>query len=93
LQRKLAAGLWADYAHFTQLTAGSTIFKYSLRSGDIAGDIFTVGGGDDETPGVAIAADSAVSGHPGTDLRAVFVAGSSTSAGAVQTIRVLGLKR
>lgn len=92
LQRKLISDLWADYAHFTQLAAGSTVFKYSARSTS-AGGITVVGGGTDASPGVVLAANTILSGHPGTDLRAVFVAGASTSAGATQTIRVFGLKR
>jgi hypothetical protein len=92
LQRKLANNLWSDYAHFTQLAAGSTVFKYSARSAS-AGGITVVGGGTDATPGVVLAANTILSGHPGTVLRAVFVAGVSTSAGATQTIRAFGLTR
>lgn len=93
VQRKVASGLWSDIVHFTQLSAGSTVFKYSVRLGlgDPA-DIFTVGGGNDGTPGVALAADTVVPGHPGAEVRAVFVAGASTSAGAAQAIRFLGRK-
>lgn len=91
VQRKLGANLWRDWLHFAQLSAGAAAVKYSVQSGS-DNDIYTVGGGTDASPGVALAADSFVGGHPGTELRVVFVAGTSTSAGAAQTVRVYGWK-
>lgn len=91
VQRKLAANLWRDWIHFPQLAAGSAAVKYSVQSGS-TNDIYPVGGGTDAAPGVALAVDTAVGGHPGTELRVVFVAGAGTSEGAAQTIRVFGWK-
>jgi hypothetical protein len=91
VQRRLGRDLWRDWIHFPQLTAGGAAVKYSVQSGSDA-DIYVVGGGTDASPGVALAADTAVGGHPGSELRVVFVAGSSTSAGAAQTVRVFGWK-
>lgn len=92
LQRKIANDLWRDWAHFTQLAAGAAAVKYALRS-STDNTIRAVGGGSDASPGVALAANTCAGGHPGTELRVVFVAGASTSAGAAQTIRVYGLQK
>jgi hypothetical protein len=94
LQRKLINDVWRDWVHFAQLSAGAAARKLSVRHGDAdPADIITVGGGSDASPGVALAADTIVGGHPGTEIRAIYVGGASTSAGATQTIRVFGLKR
>lgn len=91
LQKKLATNVWRDWIHFAQLSAGAAAVKHSVPPG-YTKDIYTVGGGSDASPGVALAADEFVGGHPGSTIRAVYVAGGSTSAGAAVTIRVLGLK-
>lgn len=91
LQRKLGDDLWRDWLHFPQLSSGAAAVKYSAQSGSNT-DIVVVGGGTDSSPGVALAADTLVGGHPGTEIRAVYVAGASTSAGAAQTIRIYGWK-
>jgi hypothetical protein len=91
VQRKLATNLWRDWIHFTQLAAGGAAVKYSAQpQPDTA--IIVVGGGTDAAPGVALAANTSVGGHPGDTLRLVFVAGAGTSAGAAQTVRVMGWK-
>lgn len=91
LQRKLGDNLWRDWLHFTQLASGAAAVKYSAQSSSST-DIVTVGGGTTAAPGVALAANTFVGGHPGTEIRAVYVAGASTSAGAAQTIRIYGWK-
>lgn len=91
IQRKLGNNLWRDWIHFPQLAAAAAAVKYSVQSGSTT-TIHVVGGGTDAAPGVALEADAAVGGHPGTELRAVYVGGASTSAGAAQTIRVYGWK-
>ncbi len=87
LQRKLATNVWRDWVHFTQLAAGASAVKYCVTPLS-TNAIFIVGGGTDAAPGVALAANTNVGGHPGEIVRIVFVAGASTSAGAAQTIRI-----
>lgn len=87
LQRKLGANEWVDWIHFPQIAAGATK-KYTVSlvgNGDL---ITEVGGGTDAAPGVALAANTAVNVTPGGDVRIVFVAGASTSAGASQKITI-----
>lgn len=91
VQRRLANNLWRDWIHFPQLAAGAAAVKYSVQSGSTT-TITVVGGGTDASPGVALAVNTALGGHPGSELRVVFVAGASTSAGAAQTVRVYGWK-
>jgi hypothetical protein len=93
LQRKVGPNLWVDWAHFAQLAAGAAAIIESLvctpqNSTTVA---TTVTGGTDATPALTIAADSFLGGHPGDVIRAVYVAGASTSAGAAITIHVTGL--
>lgn len=90
IQRKLADDLWRDWIHFPTISAGGGAVKYSVPPG-YTKDIYTVGGGTDASPGIALAADTFVGGHPGNTIRAVYDAGPSTSAGTGVTIRVLGL--
>lgn len=92
VQRKLANNLWRDWIHYTQLAAGGAAVKHSAQSG-CDKSLTVVGGGTDAAPGVALAANAFVGGHPGDELRVVFVAGASTSAGASQTVRVFGWKK
>jgi hypothetical protein len=90
LYRSGATEVWADWCHFAQLAAGTTSYCYHCVGQITAADIVTVGHGTaaDATP--ALAADTHIGGHPGAELRLVFVAGASTSAGASQTIYVFG---
>lgn len=89
LQRKIADDLWADWLHFPQLAAGGAAVRYSAQSGTDK-DIVVVGGGTDASPGPALAANTFVGGCPGTAVRAVYVAGASTSAGAAVNIQITG---
>lgn len=89
LQRKVGTNAWRDWIHFPQLASGAAAVKYAARSQNATG-ITVVGGGTDASPGVALAANTIIGGHPGTDVRAVYVAGASTSAGAAVTVRIYG---
>lgn len=90
LQRQVTTDVWADWLHFTQLTAGAAAVRYSAVSG-YDRQLIAVGVGTDSSPGTpALAAGSFVGGHPGQWLRCVAVAGASTSAGAAITIRITG---
>lgn len=88
LQRKVATDVWRDWVHFTQAGAGAAAAHYQFV---ITGDLTTItagNGGTDSTPAVSLSANSALNILPGEELRWVFVAGASTSAGAVQTVRI-----
>lgn len=87
LQREIAPNVWRDWLHFPQLASGAAAVSYTVPTNGEA-DIYTVGTGTDSTASPALAADSFVGGHPGNRLRAVYVAGASTSAGADITIRI-----
>jgi hypothetical protein len=87
LQRKLGTNEWVDWVHFPQLAAG-TSKKYSFSITGNGASIVEVGGGTDAAPGVALAANTAVDVTPGGDVRIVFVAGTGTSAGASNKIRI-----
>lgn len=92
LQRKVADNVWRDWIHFTQLTAGGSAVKYTVMP-SAPTSITTVGTGTDSAATPALAAAGNAGGHPGTSVRAVYVAGSSTSAGAAIVIRLSGRTR
>ncbi len=88
LQREVGGAqstVWRDWCHFTQAAAAAGIAYYYFSSG-VTTDITAVGNGT--TP--VIAANTFLGGHPGDAVRALYVAGSSTSAGATQTIIITG---
>lgn len=87
LQREvgdLGSGTWRDWLHFPQLAAGAAAVYYSLSTGADK-TIVVVGNGG--TP--ALAVNTFVGGHPGYQLRAYYVAGASTSAGAAVAINIM----
>ena len=91
LQRKTGTNAWIDWAHFPQVAAATTKrFSFSVNAyGQMASNaMFDLGGGTDATPGVSLAANTATNTIPTGDVRAVFVAGGGTSAGATQTITI-----
>lgn len=89
LQREIATNVWADWAHFPQLAAAAAAVNYSCNP-TVTLPIVAIGLGTLAAPGVALAANSCLGGHPGEKVRAVFVSGVGTSAGAAQTIYVTG---
>ena len=90
LQRKIDTDLWADWLHFPQLSAGAAAVKYSAMSGSDK-TIHVVGNTNDAGTGApALAVNTFLGGHPGQFVRAVYVAGASTSAGAAVVIRITG---
>ncbi len=92
LQREVDTNLWADWLHFPQLSAGQAATQYSCQSGSTT-TIHAVEQGTDASAGTpALAVNTFIGGHPGNKLRAVYVAGASTSAGAAQVIKIIGWK-
>ena len=79
---------WRDWLHFPQLAAGASAVFYSAQSGGPGTTITSVGNGT--TPVIAV--NTFLGGHPGAKVRALYVAGVSTSAGAAVTI-VIGAWR
>lgn len=92
IQRKVAANVWVDWVHFTQLAAAAAAVTYSLTfvAAQSASLATATTAGTDSTPAPAIAA-SIVAIHPGNHVRVVYVAGAGTSAGAAQSIALLGM--
>lgn len=80
---------WYDLVHFTQLAAAGVVRTYKATLA-LSTTITTVGKGSVGTPGVALAAATVAAGHWGDLIRAVYVAGASTSAGAPQLIEIFG---
>jgi hypothetical protein len=89
LQRRIGPDAWADWVHFAQLAAGAAAVRYSLMA-NLANSttITTANAGTDATPAVGLAAATFIGGHPGSVVRAVYVAGASTSAGAAVKIYI-----
>jgi hypothetical protein len=78
---------WTDYIHFPQIAAAATAVTYRANPNAWLGTINVVG--KDLVP--ALAANTIAGGLPGDRLRVLYVAGSGTSAGALQKIRVFGV--
>lgn len=82
------ADTWYDWGHFTQLSAAASSVTYQVQPQPNNGAV-AVGSGTSP----ALAADTFLGGYPGDEIRMVFTAGSGTSAGASQTLKVYGLRR
>ena len=102
IQRKIAPNVWVDWAHFPQLSAGGAAAAYSFTvhlqnvgtaaTGTPSATIAAITTrGTDASPTPGLGASTLDLNHPGDMIRAVFVAGASTSAGAAQRITVTGL--
>jgi hypothetical protein len=82
--------VWYDYVHFAQLAAGAAAIKTSYTPA-LPNAIVTIGKSvDPATPVPVLAAASFRGGHPFRYLRSVAIAGAGASAGAAQTITVIG---
>ncbi len=81
---------WFDYIHFPQLASAAAAVKYRVTVPTMGEAGITVIG-KNTTP--VLAANTVVGGLWSDRLRALYVAGASTSAGAVVTISILGYKR
>lgn len=79
---------WYDYAHWTQISAAAAAVTkvWHMHRSIAVSTIATIGSGS--TP--ALAANAINGGAWGNAFRLVYVAGASTSAGAVQTVRLFG---
>jgi len=94
IQRKVAPGVWVDWAHFPQLAAAASAVAYSFTVA--AGNVGTAvnntptatiaaitARGDETTPTPGLAAATLDLNHPGDQVRVVYVAGASTSAASI----------
>lgn len=91
LQRQIdptIANAWVSFVHFTQLAAAATqkVYSFSMKLGTaiIATDLTS----DTATGTLALAAGAYVGGCWGDKVRLVAVGGTSTTAGAVQTVYI-----
>lgn len=95
LQRKIGPNLWADWVHFPQLAAGASAILYSFAIESVSsatGAITaTTSGGTDAVPTSTGGTGIITNAHPGDMVRAVYVAGASTSAGAAVRIEITGI--
>jgi hypothetical protein len=92
LQRRIAytsqvsGGVWADWVHFPQAAEGAARAYYAIGQ-DASTGIKVVGRGTDSSPGTpALAANTALGGHPGSEVRMVTKCGSATMTGTSVTI-------
>lgn len=78
-------GTWVDWYHFPQLSAGGSAVRYIVDSNhaESSGPV-TVGSGSSP----ALADSTLPCAHPGDMVRALYVAGASTSAGAAVAISI-----
>ena len=86
LQRKIADEDWEDWGHFTQIGSGATAAnnKYWVPPyGAGNTGTTTIGSGTATGPGVALAAGVFLGGHPGREVRTVFVTGAGTTGASV----------
>lgn len=91
LQRLVAANVWADWCHFVQLASGGAAARYSLKCAMAdSTTIVAANAGTDAAPAVGLSAATFLGGHPGEGFRLVYVAGTSTSAGAAIELYVTG---
>jgi hypothetical protein len=86
--QRFAGGLWRDWYRFPQLLAAAAAIHYTYVPA-LNDSLNTVG----VTLTPVITANTAVGGHPGDRLRFLFIAGASTSAGAVQTVTLSCFRR
>ena len=93
LQCEVAYNVWVDWIHFPQIADGASAARYVFDSRMSPSSVTTIGGGTAAAPGVALAASTIAFAHPGKKIRAVTLAGASTSAGAAQQIYVMKWKQ
>lgn len=98
LQRRVTdtGTVWADFVHFPQLASAASAVKYAAAMMPSPAATATVIGttADDGTTGApALAVNTVVGGHPGDAVRAVCVAGASTTVGAAVTIYIKGVRK
>lgn len=80
---------WFDIGHFAQLAAAAAVTTKTVTYAREQQNTTTVAIGSGASP--ALAANTFLGGEFGGLIRAYFVPGASTSAGASQTIHILGV--
>lgn len=90
LQTSVDGSNWYDYAHFAQLSAAAaqitrafTVSRHGQQT-----TITAIGSGTSP----ALAAGTVIGGEFGTRMRLLAVAGAGTSAGATQTVYIIGTR-
>lgn len=86
--QRLVGSTWVDWLHLPQRSAAAAAIRYVIDSNSIATAPVTVG--SDTTP--ALAAGVFACAHPGDTVRALYIAGASTSAATAVTITITGFQ-
>jgi hypothetical protein len=82
---------WYDYVHFAQKASGAAVTTVGVGIPPAGVTALTATGkGSLLTPAVGLAVNTIIGGPWGDLMRAVYVAGVSTSAGAAQIIEIIG---
>jgi hypothetical protein len=79
---------WIDLLHLPQLAAGAAVVRYVTHVARAASTSATVVVGSGTSP--ALALNTLAGGSWGDSMRVLLVAGVSTSAGAAQSIEIVG---
>ena len=91
LQTSVDGSEWVDYAHFAQIAAAAAAATYGFTVSRNGQQTSILALGINSTP--ALAANTVVGGDFGNQMRALYVSGVGTSAGAAQVIRITGTLR
>lgn len=86
--QRLVGATWVDWLRLPELAAGAAAIRYVIDSKTQEEGPVTVGSGT--TP--ALTAGGFSCAHPGDQVRALYVAGASTSAGAAIVITITGFQ-
>jgi hypothetical protein len=79
---------WVDLVHFPKLTAGAAVVRYAAHVSRATSPTNPVVVGSGTSP--VLAANAIAGGSWGDSMRVLLVAGVSTSAGAAQSIEIVG---
>ena len=88
VESEIVPDVWVNWAR-TPAVAATVTTKYSIVP-EATTIVTTTGTSTAAVPSIALAAGICIGGHPGDKLRLVYTAGAGTSAGAAQTVYVLG---
>jgi hypothetical protein len=81
---------WIDWLHFTQLAGAAAAASLVYVPQQPATSTIVIVG---RNASPLLASGTGVGGHPGESLRMLFVSGTGTTAGALQTVRILARNR
>lgn len=89
IQREVVSGVWRDWVHFAQMSAGAAVSRVTVPCALVSeSTITTVGVGTASAATPALAAEDVACPLPLGRIRLVLVSGADTSASFAQTIYV-----